>query len=249
MSLDHSFNNSTTVINNKPNVNLLAQLQPQAGERILDLGCGNGNLTVQIADAGAIPTGIDLSEAMISKAQEKYPQLNIHVADARHYRTESPFDAVFSNAAVHWIKDAPAVAHTIWLALRQGGRFVAEFAGSGNVALLTNAIKQELESRGYAWEGRNPWYFPTIGQYSSLLEQTGFRVMFAQHYDNPSPLKGEHGIRKWLEMTASHFFIDVTAADQESIYCAIEEKLKPQMEQDGQWTIDTSRLRIIAVKI
>jgi len=226
----------------------LSMLQPQIGERILDLGCGNGNLTAQIAAAGAIPTGIDLSEEMIKHAKEKYPELNIQLSDATQYRTDTHFDAVFSNAAVHWIKDASAVANTIWLALREGGRFVAEFAGSGNIAILTNAIKQELQAHGYKWEGRDPWYFPTIGQYTSLLEQTGFRVMFAQHFDKLSPLKNDVGIRRWLDGFNNHFFHDVSPADKESIYNAIEERAKTQLERDGQWMIDTSRMRIIAIK-
>ncbi|MCR8656477.1 class I SAM-dependent methyltransferase [Paenibacillus endoradicis] len=224
-------------------------LQPQKGERILDLCCGNGNLTAQIAAAGAIPTGIDLSEDMIKRAKGNYPDLNIHVADATQYRTDTHFDAVFSNAAIHWIKDAPAVASSIWLALRDGGRFVAEFAASGNIAVITNAIKQELQAHGYEWEGRNPWYFPTIGEYTSLLEQTGFRVMFAQHFDKLSPLKGDGGIRRWLDGFNDHFFHDVSSTDKASIYNAIEDRVKPQLEQDGQWLIDTSRMRIIAIKI
>lgn len=88
----------------------------------------------------------------------------------------------------------------------EGGRFAAEFAGSGNVAVLTTAIREELEARGYTWEGRSPWYFPTIGEYTSLLERTGFRVIFAQHFDKPTPLNGNTSIRKWLDMVSNHFF-------------------------------------------
>lgn len=241
-------NSSPEKNNNKMGAEVLSLLQPQKGEQILDVGCGNGDLTAQIAAAGAIPTGIDLSEHMIKRAKEKYPELNIKMEDACHYRTDIHFDAVFSHAALHWIKDAPAVARSIWLSLREGGRFVAEFAGSGNVATLTTAIKQELEAYGYTWEGRNPWYFPTIGEYASLLEQTGFRVTFAQHIDKPTPLKRDTGVRKWLDMSAGSFFMDVNATDRESIYCAIEARVKPHLVRDGQWMMDTSRLRIVAIK-
>ncbi|GKS12757.1 methyltransferase type 11 [Paenibacillus chitinolyticus] len=232
----------------KPGVEALSLLLPQTGERILDVGCGNGDLTAEIAAAGAVPTGIDLSEEMVRKARQKYPELNFQVEDVCQYRTDVRFDAVFSNAALHWIKDAPAVARTIWLALRDGGRFVAEFAGRGNVAALTNAMEQELVARGYAWAGRSPWYFPTIGEYASLLEQTGFRVMLAQHFDKPTPLKGDTGVRKWLDSFADYFFRDVTLADKASIYNAIEAKVKPHLIREGQWMMDTSRLRIVAVK-
>ncbi|KEQ27576.1 methyltransferase domain-containing protein [Paenibacillus tyrfis] len=232
----------------KPGVGLLTLLQPRSGERILDVGCGNGNLTAEIAAAGAIPTGIDLSEEMVRQARQKHPELNFQVENACHYRIDVRFDAVFSNAALHWIKDASAVASSIWLALRDGGRFVAEFAGSGNVAVLTAAMEQELETHGYTWAGRNPWYFPTIGEYASLLEQTGFRVKWAQHFDSPSPLKGETGLRNWLDKFADYFFPDVSPADKASIYSAIEARVKPHFDRGGQWMIDTRRLRIIAIK-
>jgi trans-aconitate methyltransferase len=227
---------------------IMSLLLPRPGERILDVGCGTGALTAELADAGAIPTGIDLSEEMVGRARQKYPGLIFQLEDVCHYRTDVLFDAVFSNAALHWIKDPGAVAHSIWLALREGGRFVAEFAGSGNVGVLTAAMEQALEAHGYAWAGRNPWYFPTIGEYASLLEQTGFRVTLAQHFDRPTPLKGATGVRDWLDKFADYFFPDVTSADKASIYHAIEAAVKPHLERGGQWMIDTSRLRIVAIK-
>ncbi|GLI04510.1 methyltransferase type 11 [Paenibacillus tyrfis] len=232
----------------KLGVGVLTLLQPQPGERILDVGCGNGNLTAEIAAAGAVPTGIDLSEEMVRQARQKYPELNFQVENACHYRTDVRFDAVFSHAALHWIKDAPAVVNSIWLALRDGGRFVAEFAGSGNVAVLTNAMEEALEIHGYTWAGRNPWYFPTIGEYASLLEETGFRVTLAQHFDKPTPLKGETGLRNWLDKFADYFFPDVTPEDKASIYRTIEAKVKPHVDRGDQWMADTRRLRIVAIK-
>ncbi|GGD60257.1 class I SAM-dependent methyltransferase [Paenibacillus nasutitermitis] len=231
-----------------PGAGALSLLNPRPGERILDLGCGIGNLTAAIAATGAIPTGIDKSEEMVGRARRKFPELNIQTGDVCYYRTDSYYDAVFSNAVIHWIKDAPAAARSIWLALRDGGRFVAEFAGSGNVSVLTTAMEQELEAHGYAWAGRNPWYFPTIGEYTTLLEQTGFRVTFAQHFDTLTPIKGENGIRKWLESFSEYFFQDVTTADKTSIFRSIEAKVEPHLNLEGQWMADTSRLRIEAMK-
>ncbi|WP_018759672.1 class I SAM-dependent methyltransferase [Paenibacillus terrigena] len=227
---------------------VLSMLQPQAGERILDVGSGNGDLMSKIAAAGAVPIGIDMSEGMVNRARQKYPELDFQVADASQYRTENPYDAVFSHATLHWILDAASVTRSIWLALRDGGRFVTEFAGRGNVAVLTTAIQQALESHGYAWAGRNPWYHPTIGEYASLLERTGFRVMFAHHFDKPTPLKREAGVRIWLDSFSDYFFHDVTAVDKASIYNAIEAQVKPLLYRNGQWMIDTSRLRIVAIK-
>ncbi|AFC30776.1 trans-aconitate methyltransferase [Paenibacillus mucilaginosus 3016] len=232
----------------KPGAEVLSLLQPQPGERILDVGCGAGDLTAAIAAAGAVPTGIDLSEEIVGRAIQKYPDLHFEVADVCRYRTDAPYDAVFSHASLHWIQDAPAAARSIWLALRKGGRFVAEFAGSGNVARLTSAIELALEEHGYAPAGRNPWYLPTIGEYASLLEHTGFRVTVAQHFDKPSPLPGGTGLQRWLDSFAGHFFPDVTSEDKASIYHAIEAQVKPHLERDGQWMADTSRIRIAAVK-
>ncbi|WP_433923521.1 class I SAM-dependent methyltransferase [Paenibacillus taichungensis] len=229
-------------------VDILSLLQPQTGERILDIGSGNGDLTAKIAAAGAIPTGIDLSERMVTLAQQKYPDLNVQVKDASQYRTDEPFDAVFSHAALHWINNPAATTRSIWLALREGGRFVAEFAGSGNIAILITAMKQALEEHGYTWAGRNPWYHPTLGEYANLLEQNGFRVTFAQHFDKPAPLKGEEGLRNWLNSFADYFFKDVSSADLESIYQAILTEVKPHLEREGQWFLDTTRLRIVAIK-
>ncbi|MEK4057733.1 methyltransferase domain-containing protein [Paenibacillus sp. FSL F4-0087] len=229
-------------------VDILSLLQPQTGERILDIGSGNGDLTAKIAAAGAIPTGIDLSERMVTLAQQKYPDLNVQVKDASQYRTDEPFDAVFSHAALHWINNPAATTRSIWLALREGGRFVAEFAGSGNIAILITAMKQALKEHGYTWAGRNPWYHPTLGEYANLLEQNGFRVTFAQHFDKPAPLKGEEGLRNWLNSFADYFFKDVSSADLESIYQAILTEVKPHLEREGQWFLDTTRLRIVAIK-
>ncbi|MFD0959657.1 class I SAM-dependent methyltransferase [Paenibacillus chungangensis] len=233
----------------KPENDVFAWLKPQPGERILDLGCGQGGFMARMAAAGATPVGIDISEEMVSRARREYEELEIEVADARQYRSKLPFDAVFSHASLHWIKDAEAVVHTVRLALRDGGRFVAEFAGSGNTAIMIHAIRQALEEHGYEWEGRNPWYHPTLGEYAGLLEQNGFRVLAAHHFDSPAPLKGENGLRNWLVSFERMLFHDVTEADKKQIYSMIETKVKPYLENDGVWTADTRRLRIAAIKI
>ena len=192
--------------------------------------------------------GIDLSEEMVNRARGKHPGIHFQAGDIRYLRTEGEYDAVFSHAVLHWIQDAESVVQSIRLALRTGGRFVAEFAGRGNVAVLTTAMEQELTARGYTWEGRSPWYFPSIGEYASLLELHGFRVTLAQHFDQPSPIKANTGLRKWLDSFAVHFFPDVTPADQASICEAIERRVRPQLFRDNQWMLDTSRLRIAATK-
>ncbi|NQX49695.1 methyltransferase domain-containing protein [Paenibacillus tritici] len=227
---------------------VLSLLQPQPGERVLDIGCGTADLTAKIAAAGAVTVGIDLSPEMIARARDKYPYLSLSAQNAYTYRAAQPFDAVFSNAALHWMKDAHAVAVTVASALRDGGRFVAEFGGYRNVAALVSATESALTAHGYDPQGRNPWYFPTIGQYAAVLEEHGFLIMLAQHFERPTPLHGESGVRDWLDMMADDFFYDVSAEHKAAIYQAVEDQLRPEHYRQGQWIADYRRLRVCAVK-
>lgn len=224
-------------------------LDPQPGERILDLGCGTGDLANEIVLAGAVPLGIDAAPSMIAKAGEKYPGIAFEVGDGITYRTAEQFDAVFSNAALHWMKPPSAVAQTIWLALRPGGRFVAEFGGRGNVEKILEAISDALGYYGISATQRNPWYYPSIGQYSTLLENQGFRVAYALHFDRPTPLEdGHNGMRHWLDMFAGQFFVGVDHSQKEDMYKKIENQLSPALFKNGTWTADYSRIRVKAVK-
>ncbi|MBW4600988.1 MAG: class I SAM-dependent methyltransferase [Calothrix sp. FI2-JRJ7] len=220
---------------------LLNLLSPQQGEKILDVGCGTGQLAAKIADTGAIVTGIDASAAMVEKAKLNYPNLEFAVADARLLEFDTEFDAVFSNATLHWIPEAVDVINSIHRALKPGGRFVAEFGGKGNVKLITDALYQALENKS-----PSPWYFPSIGEYTALLEKHGFDVSYAVLFDRPTPLPdGEAGLRNWLMMFASRFFANST---QQEVIKTVEEQLKPILYKNGTWTADYRRLRIIAMR-
>lgn len=224
-------------------------LDPRPGERILDLGCGTGDLTREIAGAGADLLGIDNAQSMIEKARLKYPDIPFMVANAETFRTAELFDAAFSNAALHWMKNASKVAESVWLALRPGGRFVAEFGGRGNVEAITGGIYGVLAEYGTSAEERNPWYYPSIGEYSTLLEKQGFWVVYAIHFDRPTRLEGgENGMKHWLDMFAGSFLEGFSQSEKNLLYKKIENRLKPALYKDGTWIADYRRIRVMAVK-
>lgn len=229
---------------------LVELLQPQPGERILDLGCGTGDLAYEISKSGAAVIGMDFSDQMIEKACAKYPQLTFMVGNGENFRTQEKYDAIFSNAALHWMKQAPKVIESVHLALKSGGRFVAEFGGKGNVQTIIKGITDILlEEYGIDSSNRNPWYFPSIGEYSTLLESYGFKVSLAQHYNRPTPLiDGDKGLNHWLDSFADDFFPEFTKEDQIILYKKIKEKVRPYLYQDNQWVADYKRIRVVAVK-
>jgi trans-aconitate 2-methyltransferase len=229
---------------------LLAQLAPQPGERILDVGCGTGQLTAEISGSGAQVVGIDSAASMIEQARQNFPDLRFEQRSvtAMPYREE--FDAVFSNATLHWVRDADAAAGSISRALKPGGRFVAEFGGRGNTAALLEAVYQELDSMGVGDpQGLNPWYYPGIGEYAMVLERAGLEVTFAALFDRPTPLEGgDDALANWLEMFG-RCFTDALAPELRGPFIRrVEERAEPRLRPDGVWTIDYRRLRIRAVK-
>lgn len=227
---------------------LLDLLDPQPGERILDLGCGTGHLTRAIADHGAEAVGVDLSAEMIEQARRHYPDLSFAVADATHLTTDVPFDAVFSNAVLHWVSDPAAAIASIAAVLRVGGRLVAEFGGRGNVDTLVQATTDAIRAAGHD-PGPNPWYFPSIGEYATLLEQHGLEPVQMALIDRPTKLDGgPEGLRLWLTMFAGSFFNGLAEADREAIIRDIEHRLRPVCFQDGHWYADYRRLRLVALR-
>lgn len=225
-------------------------LAPKQNEKILDIGCGTGDLTKKIAEKGANPTGIDASNEMIETAKQKYPDINFIKADATSYRSDEKFDAVFSNAALHWMTDPEAVIKTIASVLSSGGRFVAEFGGKDNIATLLKGMDIILkEQHNISVDQNNPWYFPSIAEYTHLLEKHHFRVVFAQHFDRPTTLAdGIDGLDYWLDSFADDFFPELTETEKRAVYEKIKKHLAPTLYIDDHWQIDYKRLRIIATK-
>jgi trans-aconitate methyltransferase len=227
---------------------LLPLLNPQAGESILDLGCGSGHLTHDIAQSGAHVIGVDSAASMIEAARVSYPNIEFLVADARTFSFPFAFDAIFSNATLHWIPEADVVVQHIVTALKTGGRLVAEFGGKGNVALITTTVQQSL------WEvaqvkAHSGWYFPSIGEYTSLLERYGLAVQSAVLFDRPTPLEdGDRGLRNWIQMFGGNMLTGVSDDGKQQVLARTEEKLRDRLYKDGQWFADYRRLRIVAIK-
>jgi trans-aconitate methyltransferase len=229
---------------------LIKLLNPKKGEKILDLGCGTGDLSYEISKSGAFVVGMDLSPEMIEKAREKYENIQFVIENGESFRTSEKYDAVFSNAALHWMKNEEKVVESMALALRSGGRFVAEFGGKGNVETIVKAITDVLlQNCGIDATERNPWYFPSIGEYSSLLEKHGFRVLYASHFDRPTPLPDEdHGLNYWLDSFADDFFIGFKQSEKLQLYKEIKDRVRPYLFKDGTWVADYKRIRVMAVK-
>jgi trans-aconitate methyltransferase len=228
---------------------LVDLLDPKSGERVLDLGCGTGHLTADIAERGATAVGIDQSAEMVEQARAAYPGLSFRRADARSFTAEDRFDAVFSNAALHWVPgaDHDAVIEAVADALRPGGRFVAEMGGTGNVGRIVTATLAELRERGYDRE--NPWYFPSVGEYATRLEAGGFEVRRAVLFDRPTELEnGADGLADWLSMFGDSLFAGLADDEREAVVAGVEDRLRPDMFDGETWTADYRRLRFVAVR-
>jgi trans-aconitate methyltransferase len=226
-------------------------LAPRPGDKIVDLGCGTGGLTAQIAAAGADVVGIDASEAMIARAKELFPDVRFEVARGQDFVVEDPIDAVFSNAALHWMSPPEEVAASVARALKPGGRFVAEMGGKGNIATIVGAVYQALGEEGIPRERvRYPWYFPSIGEYGSLLERAGLEVLFMRLFDRPTPLDDcPNGIADWLRMFGGDFLAVVPATRRARVEKRVNELTRPLLEREGRWVADYRRLRFVAVKL
>ena len=218
-------------------------LAPTPGERILDLGCGDGVLTEELRGMGADVVGVDSSEDFITSAKAR--GLDARLMDGEALSFASEFDAVFSNAALHWMPKADAVVSGIARALKPGGRFVAEFGGHGNVAAIVTAMRAIAGKRGGDLVLANPWYFPAPQVYQALLERHGFAVRRIALIPRPVVLKT--GIEGWLMLFRKPFFAQFGDGAQQALDETIE-LLRPALcDADGNWTADYVRLRVEAV--
>lgn len=225
----------------QPVVDLLA---PRPDERILDLGCGDGALTAVLARQAHV-TAVDASADQVAAARAR--GLDARVADGTRLRFAAEFDAVFSNAALHWMRDPDAVIDGVWRALKPGGRFVAECGGAGNVATVLDALHAVVARYGVDGHAVSPWYFPSVDEYRGRLERRGFVVQSIGLIPRPTPLPG--GLADWLDTFAESFLAAAPVKARGVVKDEVEAMLRaPLCDANGAWTVDYVRLRFAAVK-
>ena len=224
---------------------LVALLAPRPGDRVLDLGCGDGRLTLALQRAGCVVVGVDASPSQVEAARGR--GLDARVMDGEALSFEGEFDAAFSNAALHWMKRPERVLSGVFRALRPGGRFVGEMGGAGNVGAIARALSDALARRGRSFRDLSPWYYPTGPEYRARLEAAGFAVVSLEVFDRPTALPGD--ITAWLETFAGAFRSAVPEAERAALFAELRQALVPVLlKPDGTWWVDYVRLRFHAVK-
>ena len=228
---------------------VLKLLELQPGDTVIDLGCGNGALTKQLSAMGVHAIGMDASAEMLEIARSRYSELQFEQADALNFTVEKPADALFSNAVFHWIdKEKQGMLLTqVNKALKLHGQLVCEFGGKGCAGKVHAALQQRFKKRGLDYTV--PFYFPSIGEYTALMEQFGFKVVYAVLFDRPTRCQGDgNGLRNWIKMFDKVPFREMDVDMQDTILSEAEEDLRDTLFHDGAWFVDYVRIRIRAIK-
>ena len=219
-------------------------LAPRSGQRILDLGCGTGELTKLIADRGAEVVGIDSSTSMITAARKRFPSVEFRVARAEQYHHEVKLDAVFSNIAMHWVRTPLTLLERIFASLLPGGRLVAQTGCEGNHAALVKAIADVCRELSVPFD--NPWYYPRLGEYAGLLDHCGYDLELAQLLAQSTPLEGgEGGLQGWLKMYLPNL-LEQAGGMKEALLVGVESRLRSAYCAEGTWNLDFRRMRLVA---
>ncbi len=231
---------------------VLALLDAKPGERVLDLGCGTGRHAEALAAAGAVVVGLDADEDMLAKAKRERPQISFVLADAADFALSDlgvgvPFDACFSNAALHWMPRQAAVLANVRGVLRSGARFVAEMGGAHNIASLDASLRGALDDLGLDITVPAN-YFPTVGQQSAALEAAGFRVELATWFRRPTPLDPGTTAADWTRHFRAMVWAEVPAPMLDELAAAVDRRASALgLRSDDGWTADYCRLRFVAI--
>jgi trans-aconitate methyltransferase len=220
-------------------------LHVRSGERILDVGCGEGSLAEKLKGLGAEVVGVDSSPSMIEATKSR--GINALVMSGDSLTFDSEFDAVFSNAALHWIPNYEGVVRSVFSALKPGGRFVGEFGAHGNIKCIVEAMERVVEANPEFGRFENPWFFPTVTEYSAALRAGGFQVDHIETFPRPTPLTT--GIKEWLKIFADHAISGLSENQTTRFLNEVEEMVRPYLytAEDG-WVADYVRLRFVATK-
>ncbi|WP_457638622.1 class I SAM-dependent methyltransferase [Persephonella sp.] len=225
-----------------PLIDLIRELK---GKKVLDLGCGDGTLTVELIKQGADVVGVDLSPQMVKASRSK--GIKALVASATDLPFYEEFDVVFSNAVLHWVQEAEKALQNIAKSMKRGGIFVAEFGGKGNIQSIVEAMEQVFKENPEFGQFKNVWYFPDLQEYKQLLEKTGFKVEYIELIPRPTPIED---IENWLEIFTNVYTSHLSTQQERKFRNQVKEKLKKTIysPQNG-WTADYVRLRLRAVKV
>lgn len=215
---------------------------------MVDLGCGNGALTDMISDRGYTVIGIDDSEEMIQLAKKEYPNYKFMRGNAINFNLDEKADVIFSNAVFHWIdeKNQQAMLSNIYRNLKAGGELVCEFGGFGCAETVHKTLEHCFDARELKYQ--RAFYFPTIGQYTPLLEKAGFKVEYAELFDRPTPQNGQDGLANWIRMFVKKPFESMEDTLREEIIAETVSRLRSKLYKDNCWIVDYVRIRLGAVK-
>ncbi len=215
-------------------------LDPQENEKILDLGCGDGTLSIEIQKSNAQVSAVDLSTNMVSKAKEK--GIEAYVMSVTNLDFKNEFDAVFSNAVLHWVKDSEMAIKNIYKVLKDDGRFIAEFGGYENIKYLTDAFTEVFYKNEEYGKFNNPWYFPNDKEYKKQLENNGFKVQYIELIPRPTKIDD---ISNWLDVFANGILENLNVQQQINFKQKVREILKTKVftQKDG-WVVDYVDIRI-----
>ncbi len=224
---------------------VLQWLNPQLGEYILDLGCGDGQLTQRVASTGAHVLGVDASAEMVAAARDREVEAEQAAAEKLPFH-DATFDAVFSNAALHWVRDQDAMMAQVHRVLKPGCRFVAEMGGHGNIAAIRVALMAVLERHGFGDREDGVNYYPTAESYTKRLREHGFTVDKIEIIPRPTRL-AENGIAGWLRTFRRGVLEGLPENIREAVVCETSELLAPALQdEEGNWIADYVRLRFVA---